>query len=115
MSTSHLLAYELGSGRLVPTAAAVVGLIGMAAGVLARAHASRTVRTARSRTLALPVLSLSLGTAAVLVGGLHAANAAGGLSTGNGLAGGVIAVVLGAIAVLLGGLALRRVTAPRPE
>jgi hypothetical protein len=45
---------------------------------------------------------------AVVAGGLHAANAAGGLGTGNGLAGAMVAVVLGAIGLILGGLALLR-------
>ncbi|MEP7765458.1 DUF6223 family protein [Sanguibacter sp. 25GB23B1] len=108
MSSSQILAYELGSGRLVPTTAAVVGLLGVVAGVLAQARAS----TPHPRVL---VLALSLGTIAVLMGGLHAANAAGGLGTGNGLAGGVIAVILGIIAALLGGLPLRRAAVRRSE
>ena len=44
----------------------------------------------------------------VIVGGLHTANSAGGLGTGNGLAGGVVALALGLIGLVLGGLALAR-------
>jgi hypothetical protein len=44
----------------------------------------------------------------VVVGGLHAVNAAGGLGTGNGLAGAVVAVVLGLAGTVLGGWALVR-------
>jgi hypothetical protein len=44
----------------------------------------------------------------VVVGGVHGANAADGLGTGNGLAGAVVAVVLGLVGTGLGALALRR-------
>lgn len=105
MTLSQLLAYELGSGRLVPTVAAVLGLAGTAAGALATVRAAR-IHGGRARTPSM--LALSLGALAAVVGGLHAASAAGGLGTGNGLAGAVVAIVLGAVAVLLGGLGLRR-------
>jgi hypothetical protein len=45
---------------------------------------------------------------------VHAANAAGGLGTGNGLAGAVVAVALGLIATVLGGLALARTRVVSP-
>jgi hypothetical protein len=51
---------------------------------------------------------LVAGLVSVGVGGLHAANAAGGLGTGNGLAGAIVASVLGLIGVVVGGLALTR-------
>lgn len=91
--------YELGVGRTVPTAAAVVGLVAVVVGGLALARPG-----ARSR----PVAALVLGLVAALVGGLHATGAAGGLGTGNGLAGALVAVVLGLLGVALGGLALTR-------
>jgi uncharacterized membrane protein HdeD (DUF308 family) len=91
--------YELGTGRTVPTVAAVVGLAAVVVGVLALARPA-----ARSR----PVAALVLGLVAALVGGLHAMSAAGGLGTGNGLAGALVAVVLGLIGAALGGLALTR-------
>ncbi|GAA4869003.1 DUF6223 family protein [Actinomycetospora straminea] len=91
--------YELGVGRTVPTIAAVVGLAAVVVGVLALARPG-----ARGR----PVAALVLGLVAALVGGLHAMNAAGGLGTGNGLAGALVAVVLGLIGAALGGLARTR-------
>ena len=91
--------YELGVGRTVPTAAAVVGLAAVIVGGLGLVRPG-----ARSRSAA----ALVLGLVAAVVGGLHAANAAGGLGTGNGLAGALIAVVLGLTGVGLGGLALTR-------
>ncbi len=91
--------YELGVGRTVPTAAAVVGLAAVIVGGLALARPA-----ARSS----PLAALVLGLGSALVGGLHAANAAGGLSTGNGLAGALIAVLLGLTGVVLSGLALTR-------
>lgn len=92
--------YEVGTGRTVPTVAAALGLAGAILGGLALSRPSR--RTGRS------LAALAVGTVALVVGGVHAANAAGGLGTGNGLAGAVVAVVLGALAVVLGGLALVR-------
>jgi hypothetical protein len=44
----------------------------------------------------------------LLIGGLVVATADGGLGTGNGLAGGVVAMVVGLIGMALGGLALAR-------
>jgi hypothetical protein len=56
----------------------------------------------------VPITALVMGAIGVVVGGLHGASAAGGLGTGNGLAGAVIAVALGLVAVVLAGLALAR-------
>ena len=44
----------------------------------------------------------------LVVGGLVVATANGGLGTGNGLGGGVVAMILGLIGMVLGGLALAR-------
>jgi hypothetical protein len=95
--------YEIGSGRLVPSAAAVVGLASVVIGGLA---AARSRRTANGRGAA--VLALALGLVSAVVGAVHAANSAGGLGTGNGLAGAVVAVALGLIGMIVGGLALAR-------
>jgi hypothetical protein len=105
MSVLHSLAagYELGSGRLVPSAAAVIGLISVAAGVLA---ATRSARLGTPRAAA--VLALLAGLTSAVAGGLHAANAEGGLGTGNGLAGAIVAVAAGLIGMALGGLGLAR-------
>jgi hypothetical protein len=43
-----------------------------------------------------------------VVGGLALARSAGGLGTGNGLGGGVVAMIVGLIGMTLGGLALAR-------
>lgn len=91
--------YELGVGRTVPTAAAVVGLVGAVAGGWALA---RPVRRA------VAVAAVVAGAVGVVVGWLHAADAAGGPGTGNGLVGAVVALVVGALGVLLGGAALVR-------
>jgi hypothetical protein len=90
--------YVLGVGRTVPTSAALLALISVIIG------AAALVRSGGRSA----VVALVLGLIGVVVGGLHGANAAGGLGTGNGLAGAVIAVVLGLIGVVLGGLALAR-------
>jgi Family of unknown function (DUF6223) len=102
MSVHVLLAtgYVLGVGRAVPTSAAVLALIGLiVAGRTMARPASRQVWTFAALALAL---------VGVVVGGLHGANAAGGLGTGNGLAGAVVAVALGLVGLVLGGLALAR-------
>jgi hypothetical protein len=90
----------IGSGRLVPTASAVIGLIGVIVGGLALA------RTGKGRARA--ITAVIAGLISVIVGGLHAVNAAGGVGTGNGLAGAIAAIILGVIALVLGGVALRR-------
>ncbi|SMD26971.1 DUF6223 family protein [Kibdelosporangium aridum] len=107
MSALHLLAsevsitaagYELGVGRTVPTVAALLGLTSVIFGGLALARSRRTGM----------IVALVLGPISMIVGGVHGANAAGGLGTGNGLAGAIFAVVLGLIGVVLGGLSLAR-------
>ncbi|MGR6965217.1 DUF6223 family protein [Geodermatophilus sp. URMC 61] len=99
--------YDIGTGRLVPTVAAVVGLISVVTGGLALARSGRTgTGTGNGRARATVALVAGLGS--VVVGGLHAADSAGGLGTGNGLAGAVVAVVLGLIGVVTAGLALAR-------
>jgi uncharacterized protein DUF6223 len=108
MSVLHVLAaphvsvtaagYELGVGRTVPTTAAALGLISVVIGVLALRRSHRTGT----------IVTLVLAPISVLVGVLHGANAAGGLGTGNGLAGAVFAVALGLTGTVLGVLALAR-------
>jgi hypothetical protein len=98
MSVSYLAAtgFELGSGRLLPTVAIVVGLAGVIAGWLALVRPGRPVPA---------VVALAAGLVSVVVGGLHMANSAGGFGTGNGLAGAMVAVVLGLGGMVTGGLA----------
>ena len=84
--------------RTAASLAVVVALIGAVAGGRAMARAGD--RGA--------IVSLVLGPVGVLGGGLVVASANGGLGTGNGLGGGVVAMVVGLIAMTLGGLALSR-------
>ncbi len=49
-----------------------------------------------------------LGLSGLTLGGLFAATSDGGVGTGNGLAGAVVAMVLGLIGIVLGGLARAR-------
>ncbi|GAB3807181.1 DUF6223 family protein [Micromonospora zhanjiangensis] len=107
LSAAHLLAaggYQLGHGRLVPSVFAVLGLLSVVVGALALTR--RTTR--RGWTAAAAVAGLVSAAA----GGLHAANAAGGLGTGHGLAGAVVAVALGLIGAVIAGLALTRARRP---
>ncbi|MEV4512342.1 DUF6223 family protein [Dactylosporangium sp. NPDC049525] len=103
-STSATLAagYELGHGRFVPSAAAVIGLAGVVIGAMALA------RPGHGATRARAIAALVAGLLSVAVGGVHGANAAGGLGTGNGLAGAIMAVALGLISMTVAGLALAR-------
>jgi hypothetical protein len=94
----------IGSGRLVPTVAAVVGLIGVALGGLALVRSARSIGSVRLWAIAAG----AAGLISVVVGGLHSANSAGGFGTGNGLAGAIVATVVGLISMVLGGLALAR-------
>lgn len=100
----------IGSGRLLPTVAAVVGLIGVVIGGLALARARRA-GNARAGAIAAAVLGLI----SLFIGGLHTANSAGGFGTGNGLAGAILAIVLGLIGMVLGGLALARSRRLEPD
>jgi hypothetical protein len=95
----------IGSGRLVPTVAAVVGLIGVVLGGLALARSANRVGTSNGRRGAIAAVA---GLISLVVGGLHSANSAGGFGTGNGLAGAIVAMVVGLIALVLGALALAR-------
>jgi uncharacterized protein DUF6223 len=96
----------IGSGRLVPTVAAVVGLIGVVLGGLALARSAGRIGTGNGRRGA--IAAGVAGLISVVVGGLHSANSAGGFGTGNGLAGAIVAMVVGLISMVLGGLALAR-------
>src|SRR5688572_28978954 len=90
--------YSLGTGRTVPTIAAVVGLVSVIAGGIA------LIRPVGAR-IGIPI-SLLLGVVSAAVGGIHASYAAGSFGTGNGLAGAIVAVALGLLGVVLGFLAL---------
>jgi hypothetical protein len=100
----------IGSGRLLPTAAAVVGLLGVVIGGLALAR-SRRAGNGRAGAIVAAVLGLI----SLVIGGLHTANSAGSFGTGNGLAGAIVAIVLGLVGVVIGGLALARSRRPEPD
>ncbi|GAA4055971.1 DUF6223 family protein [Streptomyces shaanxiensis] len=103
---------DLSAGRVVAIVAGVLGLVGAAVGVVALARpAGRFSASGRLGTVVPPAAGLT----ALALGGLVVATADGGLGTGNGLGGGVVAMVLGLIGVVLGGLARsrsRRLVAP---
>ena len=93
------------SRRLWATAAAVLGLGGVAIGGLAlRRSAGRIGGKGKNGA----ILALLAGAIAAVNGGLNLAVATGGLGSGNGVVGGAAALVLGLIAMALGGLALAR-------
>jgi hypothetical protein len=81
--------------------AVVVGLIGAIIGVLAVA---RPARNGRRRA----IVALMLGPISAVVGAAVAATAEGGLGTGHGFGGGVVALVVGLLGMGLGGVALAR-------
>lgn len=110
LSAMMIAASGLGTGRLVPTVAAVVGIIGMVLGGLAL---SRSRRDGNGRVGA--IVAAVLGLASLVIGGLHTANSAGSFGTGNGLAGAIVAMVVGLIGMVLGGLALARARRPEPD
>jgi hypothetical protein len=98
----------IGSGRLVPGVAAVVGLIGVVLGGLALARSGGRIGTSNGNGRRVAIAAGVAGLISVVVGGLHSANSAGGFGTGNGLAGAIVAMVVGLISMVLGGLALAR-------
>jgi hypothetical protein len=88
-------------GRLGATAAAAAGLIGILLG-------GRALARSASRSRPAPPTGMVLGLIAVALGGLVTATSDGGLGTGNGLGGAVVAIVAGLIAIALGFLARAR-------
>lgn len=94
----------LTSRRLWATTAAVLALVGVITGGLARSAGRVGAGNRRMRA----IVALVAGLIAVVNGGLNLASAEGGPGTGNGVVGGAVALVLGLIAMGLGGLALAR-------
>ncbi len=92
---------DIGSGRLLPTVAGVIGLIGV---IIGRRALARSRHTGNGRA----IVAVVLGLISLVIGGLHTANSAGGFGTGNGRAGAIVAIMLGLIGIVLGGLALAR-------
>jgi hypothetical protein len=97
--------YTMSTGRIGAIVAALVGLIGAVIGVLAARSAGRIGNdNVRRRAIA----ALVLGSIGLVIGALVVATADGGLGTGNGLGGGVVAMTVGLIGMALGGRALAR-------
>jgi hypothetical protein len=95
--------YTMSPGRIGAIIAVVSGLIGAVIGARALARSSGTGNR-RRRAVAASIL----GAISLIVGGLVVASADGGLGTGQGLGGGVVAMTVGLISVALGALALAR-------
>ena len=91
--------------RIVASAAAVVGLIGAIIGGLALLRSVRRIGNSGRRGA---IVALILGPISLVTGGLIVATADGGLGTGNGIAGGFVAIALSLIGMALSGLALAR-------
>ncbi|MEU5263439.1 DUF6223 family protein [Amycolatopsis sp. NPDC021455] len=89
-------AYDLTPGRLWSLIAALLGVAGVVAGVLA-------LRRGRGA-----VAALGGGAAGVVIGGWVVAAAKGGPGTGYGIVGGFLALAVGLAALVLGGLAMAR-------
>jgi hypothetical protein len=99
-------AYDLTTGRLVGTVAALVSLAGVVIGGLSLARSRSAGRIGNGKRGA--IVSLVAGLTGMVIGALNLAVADGGLGTGNGVAGGALALMLGLIAMVLGRLALVR-------
>lgn len=95
--------YAVTPERVAAIVAVVVALIGAVAGGFALARPIGNSAGRRGATVALVT-----GSTGLVIGWLVVATADGGLGTGNGLAGGVVAMIVGLIAMTLGGLALAR-------
>lgn len=96
--------YALTAGRLWSVIAAVLGLIGVAIGLLARTRRLGATKT-RQRSTAL---GLGTGMAGAIIGGVVVAVADGGPGSGSGIVGGYMALLIGLLAIVPCGLALNR-------
>lgn len=104
-------ALAMSSGRLGATVAYAAGLTSLALGVLALRSARRLDPVGDDAPAAwwrAPTVPIWLGLFGLALGGLVVAAADGGVGTGDGLGGGVIAVALGVVGVVVGGLARAR-------
>lgn len=91
--------------RIWASVAALVALIGVVIGGLALARSRRRIGNGGRRGA---VLATAAGLTAMVNGVVNLAVADGGLGTGNGVAGGALALVLGLVGAVLGGLVLTR-------
>jgi len=90
--------YGMTPERITASTAILVALIGAIIGGMA------LVRSVRRGA----VVALVLAPIGLIVGALVVATAKGGVGTGHGLAGGVVAIIVGLIGTALGGMALAR-------
>jgi hypothetical protein len=91
----------MGSGRVGPTIAALLGLVATALGARAVRRARRPDRAIQPGTGRRRPTALLAGLLAVLLGVVFIAAADGGPGTGNGVVGSAVAIVLGTVAVVL--------------
>jgi hypothetical protein len=96
--------YGLTPERMVASTAAVIALSAVIIGGLALARSARRIGTGRRGAIA----ALVLAPIGLVIGAVVVATADGGLGTGNGFGGGIVAMMVGLIGVALGGLALTR-------
>jgi hypothetical protein len=94
---SSMQDFAIGSGRLLPTLAAAVALLGAVLGAWSWFGAGRNKA----------MIAIVLGAIGAAIGMLHAMNAGGGVGTGNGLAGAIAAIALGFVAMAFGAAQLR--------
>ncbi|MGW5310266.1 DUF6223 family protein [Nocardia thailandica] len=102
-------AYGLTADRLVAMTSAFVALAGVIVGVRALARPGGRLVAGRRGA----AITLVAGLVGVLVGAWIVGTADGGLGTGNGIAGGYLAIALGLGSLASGGLVLRRARAAR--
>jgi hypothetical protein len=94
------------NGRAKAIVAAVVGLISLVVGGLARARSACSIGTGSGRAGA--IVALALGLIGMVLSVIHLGTSTGGFGTGSGRAGAIVALALGLIGMNLGGLALSR-------
>ena len=92
--------YTMSPGRIASILANLIGLMGAITGRRALAIASERRRRA--------ILALVLGPIGFIIGALVVTTAKGGIGTGHGLAGGLVAMTVGLIGMALGGMAFVR-------
>jgi hypothetical protein len=95
----------VGSGRVGPTIAALLGLAAAALGARALQRARRPDHATQRGAGRRRPTALLTGLLAVLLGVVFIAAADGGPGTGNGVVGSAFAIVLGTVAVVLDRLA----------
>lgn len=91
--------------RIWASVAALVALAGVVIGGLALVRSRRRIGKAGRKGA---VVALLAGLTGVVNGAVNLAVADGGLGTGNGVAGGALALVLGLVGAVLGWLVLAR-------